>query len=74
MVVSEADLIGHSIRIGEVECRGEERCEPCQHLAGLLQTPVVLRGLLHSGMRAGHSQGRDDPVGGRSAADGSQAD
>ena len=46
------DFIGHHFLVGEVECKGEERCEPCNHLARLVQTPVVLRGLLHSGLRA----------------------
>ncbi len=47
-----ADLVGRRFHIGEVECEGEDRCEPCQHLAGLVQTPIVLRGLIHSGLRA----------------------
>ena len=50
--VNLADFIGRRFQVGEVECEGEERCEPCNHLAGLVQTPVVLRGLLHSGLRA----------------------
>ncbi len=55
VVVRGIDLgqfIGRRFQIGEVACEGEERCEPCNHLAGLVQTPVVLRGLLHSGLRA----------------------
>lgn len=51
--VDLGEFIGRRFYVGEVECEGEERCEPCQHLAGLLETPVVLRGLLHSGLRAG---------------------
>ena len=50
--VDLADFIGRRFYVGEVECEGEERCEPCNHLAGLVQTPLVLRGLLHSGLRA----------------------
>ncbi len=50
--VDLGDFIGRRFQIGEVECEGEERCEPCNHLAGLVQTPAVLRGLLHSGLRA----------------------
>ena len=55
LVVRGVDLgafVGRRVLVGEVECEGEERCEPCSHLAGLVQTPVVLRGLLHSGLRA----------------------
>jgi len=37
--------------VGELECEGEERCEPCNHLAKLVGTQVVLKGLLHSGLR-----------------------
>jgi MOSC domain-containing protein YiiM len=50
--VDLADFVGHRFRIGEVECEGEERCEPCKHLAGMVQTDVILKGLLHSGLRA----------------------
>jgi MOSC domain-containing protein YiiM len=46
------DLVGRRFAIGEVECFGEERCEPCNHLAGLVGTQTVLRGLLHTGLRA----------------------
>lgn len=46
------DLIGRSFRIGDVECEGEERCEPCQHLVGVVGTNVVLSSLLHTGLRA----------------------
>jgi MOSC domain-containing protein YiiM len=45
-------LIGRRFRVGEIECQGEERCEPCSHLAGIVQTQVVLKGLLHTGLRA----------------------
>jgi MOSC domain-containing protein YiiM len=50
--VNLADFIGRRFRVGEVECEGEEHCEPCQHLVGLLGTQKVLKGLLHTGLRA----------------------
>jgi MOSC domain-containing protein YiiM len=42
------DLVGKRFRVGEVECIGEEWCEPCNHLEGLTR-PGVLRGLVHRG-------------------------
>ncbi len=42
------DLIGRHFRVGEVECFGQRRCEPCAHLERLTQ-PGVLRGLVHRG-------------------------
>jgi MOSC domain-containing protein YiiM len=42
------ELIGRRFRIGEVECYGQRRCEPCSHLERLTQ-PGVLRGLVHRG-------------------------
>ncbi|HEY1456140.1 MAG TPA: MOSC domain-containing protein [Candidatus Dormibacteraeota bacterium] len=50
--VNLRDFIGRRFRVGEIECLGEEHCEPCHHLAGVLQTQVVLKGLLHTGLRA----------------------
>jgi MOSC domain-containing protein YiiM len=41
-------LIGRRFRIGEIECSGARRCEPCAHLQRLTQ-PGVLRGLVHRG-------------------------
>jgi MOSC domain-containing protein YiiM len=41
-------LEGKRFRVGEVECKGIELCEPCNHLQGLTQ-PGVLRGLVHRG-------------------------
>ena len=41
-------LIGRRFRVGEVECLGQRRCEPCAHLEKLTQ-PGVLRGLAHRG-------------------------
>jgi MOSC domain-containing protein YiiM len=56
VVVRGIDLgqfIGRRFRVGEIECLGEERCEPCNHLAGLVGTQVVmLKGLVHTGLRA----------------------
>ena len=42
------DLIGRRFRVGEVECFGQRRCEPCSHLERLTR-PGVLRGLVHRG-------------------------
>jgi hypothetical protein len=42
------DLIGRRFRVGEVECCGQRRCEPCAHLERLTR-PGVLRGLVHRG-------------------------
>ena len=45
-------LVGKRFSVGEVECVGEEWCEPCSHLQGLTR-PGVLRGLVHrAGLRA----------------------
>jgi MOSC domain-containing protein YiiM len=41
-------LIGKRFRVGEVECFGQRRCEPCAHLERLTK-PGVLRGLVHRG-------------------------
>jgi MOSC domain-containing protein YiiM len=51
LVVEDIDLdrlIGRRFLVGEVECRGARRCEPCAHLERLTQ-PGVLRGLVHRG-------------------------
>ena len=50
--VDLADFIGRRFVVGELECEGEERCEPCNHLTKLVGTQVVLKGLLHTGLRA----------------------
>jgi MOSC domain-containing protein YiiM len=42
------DLVGERFRVGDVECVGEEWCEPCNHLQGLTEQGV-LRGLVHRG-------------------------
>lgn len=41
-------LVGKRFRVGEVECVGQELCEPCAHLQRLTK-PGVLRGLVHRG-------------------------
>lgn len=41
-------LVGRRFRVGELECRGVELCEPCSHLESLTQ-PGVVRGLVHRG-------------------------
>jgi MOSC domain-containing protein YiiM len=41
-------LMGRAFRIGEVECVGRRRCEPCAHLQRLTR-PGVLRALVHRG-------------------------
>ena len=42
------DLLGHRIRVGEVEAVVTELCHPCSHLQKLTQ-PGVLRGLVNKG-------------------------
>ena len=46
--ISLDELIGKRFRVGEVECFGQRRCEPCAHLERLTR-PGVLRGLVHRG-------------------------
>jgi MOSC domain-containing protein YiiM len=57
------ELIGRRFMVGELECEGEERCEPCSHLVKLVGSPVVLKGLLHSGLRARILRGGEIRVG-----------
>ena len=46
------DLVDERFRVGEVECVGQELCEPCNHLQSLTQQGV-LRGMVHrAGLRA----------------------
>lgn len=42
------DLVGRRFNVGEVECLGQRRCEPCAQLERLTQSGV-LRGLVHRG-------------------------
>jgi MOSC domain-containing protein YiiM len=44
--VSLNDLVGQRFRVGELECRGIELCEPCAHLTSMTH-PDVLKGLVH---------------------------
>jgi MOSC domain-containing protein YiiM len=46
--VSLNDLLGHRIRVGEVEAVVTELCHPCNHLQKLTQ-PGVLSGLVNRG-------------------------
>jgi MOSC domain-containing protein YiiM len=46
--VSLNELLGHRIRVGEVEAVVTELCHPCAHLQKLTQ-PGVLRGLTNRG-------------------------
>jgi hypothetical protein len=41
-------LIGRRFRVGDAECLGQRRCEPCAHLERLTK-PGTLRGLVHRG-------------------------
>lgn len=47
-VEARRNLIGRRFRLGEVECLGQRRCEPCAHLERLTR-PGVLRGFVHRG-------------------------
>jgi MOSC domain-containing protein YiiM len=61
------DLVGKRFTVGEVECVGEEWCEPCAHLASLTE-PGVLRGMVHrAGLRADIVRGGRIAVGDRVA-------
>ena len=42
------DLIGRRFTVGEAECVGRRRCEPCAHLQRL-SGPGILRALVHRG-------------------------
>jgi MOSC domain-containing protein YiiM len=41
-------LVGKTFRIGEVECRGVELCEPCTTLQAMTK-PGIIKGLAHRG-------------------------
>ena len=41
-------LVGKRFRVGAVECRGIELCEPCNHLEGMT-APGLMRALVHRG-------------------------
>jgi MOSC domain-containing protein YiiM len=60
-------LVGRRFHVGEVECVGQELCEPCAHLQRLTK-PGVLRGLVHrGGLRADILTGGTIRVGDRVA-------
>lgn len=42
------DLVGKRFRVGDVECRGVELCEPCRDLEKMTK-PGIIKGLLHRG-------------------------
>jgi MOSC domain-containing protein YiiM len=65
------ELAGKRFTVGEVECVGEEWCQPCAHLQRLTR-PGVLQGLVHrGGLRADIVRGGriavGDPVSGADA-------
>jgi MOSC domain-containing protein YiiM len=41
-------LVGKRFRVGDVECRGVELCEPCSHLQSMTR-PGVIKALAHRG-------------------------
>lgn len=45
-------LAGRTFRLGDVEVRGIRLCEPCAHLAGLLNDEVLRRMVHRAGLRA----------------------
>ncbi len=58
-------LIGRRFWVGEVECVGRRRCEPCAHLERLTR-PGILRALVHrGGLRADILSGGEIRVGDR---------
>jgi MOSC domain-containing protein YiiM len=42
------ELVGKRFRVGDVECRGVELCEPCASLQSMTK-PGVIKGLAHRG-------------------------
>jgi MOSC domain-containing protein YiiM len=42
------ELVGKLFRVGAVECRGVELCEPCTDLQAMTQ-PGIIKGLAHRG-------------------------
>ena len=42
------ELVGKRFRVGDVECRGVELCEPCTTLESMTK-PGVIKGLVHRG-------------------------
>src|SRR5215218_6020690 len=63
------DLVGKRFTVGDVQCVGEEWCEPCASLQSLTY-PGVLRGLVHrGGLRADIVRGGRIAVGDPVAAE-----
>lgn len=57
-------LVGRRFRVGEVECRGIELCEPCSHLQTLTARPGLMAALAHrAGLNAEILTGGDIAVG-----------
>jgi len=42
-------LVGRRFRMGEAELEGIRLCEPCQHLAEMVQSASARQGLIHRG-------------------------
>ena len=56
-------LVGKRFRVGEVECRGIELCEPCAHLESLTH-PGIMRAFVHkAGLNAEIITGGEISVG-----------
>lgn len=61
------DLVGKRFRVGELECRGVELCEPCSHLEQMTK-PGVITGLVHRAglnaeiLRGGELRPGDDVI------------
>lgn len=43
------ELVGKRFRVGDVECRGVELCEPCADLQAMTKKPGIIKGLAHRG-------------------------
>ncbi|HVP01893.1 MAG TPA: MOSC domain-containing protein [Solirubrobacteraceae bacterium] len=57
-------LVGRRFRVGEVECRGIELCEPCAHLRQMTGQPELLRTFVHrAGLNAEILTGGEIAVG-----------
>lgn len=46
------DLIGKRFRVGEIECYGDRRCDPCRHLEQLTEDGVLRALTGRGGLRA----------------------
>jgi len=56
-------LVGKRFKVGDVECRGIELCEPCAHLQSLTY-PGIMRALVHkAGLNAEIISGGEISVG-----------